>query len=228
MKQEHQGHLSGQDPFDLGLIARLRRIADSQRAPQHVRQHISAGLAAQTRGWRRWRWDLIGAAGGGAALASAAALVIWLAAPVNRGGSPVESWVDIALNHVAGDEFLRTDQPASLQSWLESQVDFAILVPDIPDAVLKGGRLAYLAGVRGAAVEYEVGGRQLTYLMVPKEDVIEMLVERAERGDTLVAWTSRGNQMIIWRQGGDTRALVGPIPQGELYKIADDCRKAML
>jgi anti-sigma factor RsiW len=229
MKPGHQGSDdSRQDAFDMRLVARIRRIADSQRAPQHLRQRVYADLAAQSRGWRRWRWDLIAAAAGGAAFAAAAALVIWLAGPGPRSESPVESWVDIALNQVAGDGFMQTDQPSSLQSWLESQVDYAIEVPDIPDAVLKGGRLAYLGGIRGAAVEYEVHGRQLTYLTVPREDVVQMLAERAERGDTLVAWTSRGYQMIMWRQGGNTRALVGPIPQSELYEIADHCRKMML
>ena len=119
---------------------------------------------------------------------------------------------------------MQTDEPESLRSWLESQVDYAVDVPDIPDAVLQGGRLAYVGGIRSAAVEYDVHGQDLVYLMVPQGNVMDML---ASQGDTLVTWSSRGYQIVMWKQGGGTRALVGQLLQKELYKIADHCRRTM-
>lgn len=227
MKLANEGnHENRFDVIDLRLAARLRSIADLQRAPRHLRERIYAGIAAEsfTERRQRFRWDLLGAGSGGAFLAAAAVLAIWLAVPANRQRLQAESWVDIALNQVTGGAMMQTDEPEALRSWFESQVDYDVDVPDIPDAVLQGGRLAYVGGIRGAAVEYDVHGQDLVYLMVPQGNVLDML---ASRGDTLVTWSSRGYQIVMWKQGGGTRALVGPLPQKELYELADHCRRTM-
>ena len=214
------------DIIDLRLAARLRSIADSQRAPRHLRERIYAGIAAESSAERRqqFRWALVGSGAGGAFFAAAAAFAIWLAVPAAQPPLQVESWVDIALNRVTGGAMMQTDEPESLRSWLESQVDYEVDVPDIPDAVLRGGRLAYVGGIRGAAVEYDVHGQHLVYLMVPHGSVMDML---ASQGDTVLTWSSRGYQIVMWKQGSGTRALLGPLPQKELYQIADHCRRTM-
>ncbi len=222
---KEQGDLS---PIDLRLLARLRQITDTQRAPQHLRDRVFAGIAGEHFAEKRRgiRWDLIAAASGGAFLSAAAALAIWLAVPTNPPAQQqAESWVDIALNQVTGAGVMKTDQPASLRSWFESQVNYTVDVPNIPAANLRGGRLAYLGGVQGVAVEYEIGGQDLTYLMVPVGNVLDMLVEQ---GDTLVAWSSRGYQIVMWKQGGGTRALIGSLPRKEINDIADHCRRTMI
>ncbi|MCH8253997.1 MAG: hypothetical protein IID06_01500 [Gemmatimonadetes bacterium] len=227
MKLRDEGnHEDRADVIDLRLAARLRTIADSQRAPRHLRERIYAGIAAESFAERRqqFRWDLVGAGAGGALLAAAAAFAIWLAVPANRPQLQAESWVDIALNQVTGGAMMQTDEPESLRSWFESQVDYEVDVPDIPDAVLLGGRLAYVGGIRGAVVEYDVHGQNLVYLMVPQGSVMDML---ASQGDTVVTWSSRGYEIVMWKQGGGTRALLGPLPQQELYQIADHCRRTM-
>ncbi len=214
--------------IDLRLVARLHQIADTQRAPQHLRDRVFAAIAGEhfVEKRRGIRWDLIAAATGGAFLSAAAALVLWLAVPTTPPAQQqAESWVDIALNQVTGASVMKTDQPASLRSWFESQVNYTVDVPNIPTANLRGGRLAYLGGVQGVAVEYEIGGQDLTYLMVPEGNVLDMLVEQ---GDTLVAWSSRGYQIVMWKQGGGTRALVGSLPRKEINDIADHCRRTMI
>ena len=214
--------------IDLRLVARLRQIADTQRAPQHLRDRVFAAIAGEHFAEKRRgiRWDLIAAATGGAFLSAAAALALWLAVPTSPPEQQqAESWVDIALNQVTGAGVMKTDQPASLRSWFESQVNYMVDVPNIPDANLRGGRLAYLGGVQGVAVEYEIGGQDLTYLMVPEGNVLDMLVEQ---GDTLVAWSSRGYQIVMWKQSGGTRALVGSLPRKEINDIADHCRRTMI
>lgn len=214
--------------IDLRLVARLRQIADTQRAPQHLRDRVFAAIAGEhfAEKGRGIRWDLIAAATGGAFLSAAAALALWLAVPTTPPApQQAESWVDIALNQVTGAGVMKTNQPASLRSWFESQVNYTVDVPNIPTANLRGGRLAYLGGVQGVAVEYEIGGQDLTYLMVPEGNVLDMLVEQ---GDTLVAWSSRGYQIVMWKQGGGTRALVGSLPRKEISDIADHCRRTMI
>jgi anti-sigma factor RsiW len=222
----HKNGDNGQKVIDLRLAARLRHIADTQRVPARLRERVYAGLAADHIAGRRptFRWDLLGAAGAGA-LATAAALAIWLAVPSPQRAVQAESWVDVAMNQVTGPALVQTNQPTFLRSWFESQAGYTIDVPNIPDATLKGGRLAYVSGIQGVAVEYEIGGQELTYLMVPQGNVMDML---AEAGDTLVTWSSRGLQMVMWKQGGGTRALVGPLPRKDLYDIADHCRRTMI
>ncbi len=220
-----QGDLSA---IDLRLVARLRQIADTQRAPQHLRDRVLAGIAGEHFAEKRRgiRWDLIAAATGGAFLSAAAALSLWLAVPTTPPAQQqAESWVDIALNQVMGAGVMKTDRPASLKSWFESQVNYTVDVPSIPAANLRGGRLAYLGGVQGVAVEYEIGGQDLTYLMVPEGNVLDMLIEQ---GDTLVAWSSRGYLVVMWKQGGGTRALIGSLPRKEINDIADHCRRTMI
>jgi anti-sigma factor RsiW len=219
------GH-TGQGVIDLRLAARLRHIADTQRVPARLRERVYAGLAADHIAGRRrtFRWDLLGAAGAGA-LATAAAVAIWFAVPSPQPAVHAESWVDVAMNQVTGPALVQTNQPAYLRSWFESQAGYTIDVPNIPDATLKGGRLAYVSGIQGVAVEYEIDGQELIYLMVPEGNAMDML---AEAGDTLVTWSSRGLQIVMWKQGGGTRALVGPLPRQDLYDIADHCRRTMI
>ena len=119
MKLHDEGnHEDRADVIDLRLAARLRTIADSQRAPRHLRERIYAGIAAESFAERRqqFRWALVGSGAGGAFLAAAAAFAIWLAVPTARPPLQAESWVDIALNQVTGGAMMQTDEPASLRS----------------------------------------------------------------------------------------------------------------
>ncbi len=215
------------DPFDRHLAGRLRRIAETQRAPAELRDRVFAELAAQRLGERRWlRWDLVAAGMGGALLSAAAAITIWIAAPntAPRTGESATAWFDVALNNVMGEAYLQTDRPATLRTWFEAQVSHDIDVPAIPDADLRGGRLAYLGGIRGAAIEYRLNDLPLTYLMVP-DDVVQAF---ANPPDSMVTWTERGYRIVMWRQDGTTRALVAPMPRSELIQIAEHCRRTMI
>ena len=214
------------DDFDQRLVSRLKRIAEAQRAPQHLRARVYADIAAeQGRARHRWiRWDLIAAATGGALVSATVAVVIMIASGNPAQNQEASAWVDAA-HQVTGDATLETDQPAFLRSWFESQVDHTVDVPNIPDAELKGGRLAYVGGIRGAAVEYQMHGMSLTYLMVPEGNVMDLL---ASQGDSVLSWSSRGYQVVMWKQGGGTRALVAPMPKDELSQIAEHCRRTMI
>ncbi len=213
------------DPLDRRLAGRLRRIAETQRAPRRLRDQVFADLAAEqldTR--RRFRWDLLAAGFGGALVSAAAALTIWLATPNPAPVRDDTPWLDIALNNVTGEAIFQTNEPTALRTWLEARVSHDLDVPAIPNAKLKGGRLAYVAGFRGAAIEYTLNDVPLTYLMIP-HDVMNMF---AAAGDSVVTWSARGQRIVMWIQGGDTRALVAPIPRNELLEIAEHCRRTMV
>lgn len=218
---------SSNDPFERRLIERLHRLAEGQKAPDVLRNRILAGIAAENasaaRTWRV-RWDLIAAAFGGSLVTAAAALAIWFSNPVTST-SPTEAWFDVALAHTTGGGVFETTEPSVLGTWLADQMNYQMEVPDIPEAQLKGGRLAYMAGVRGAAVEYDFNGVDLTYMIVPTGASIGRITALP---DSMWTWSSRGYQIVMWRQGGTTRALVAPLPTDELYGIADHCRRTMI
>ena len=225
MKRKHRGSESHfPDPLDKRLAGRLRMIAETQRAPRRLRDQVFADLAAEQFNTRfRFRWDLFAAGVGGALVSAAAALTIWLVVPNPaqvRDGTP---WFDIALNNVTGEATLQTNEPTALRTWLEARVSHDLDVPAIPNAELKGGRLAYVAGIRGAAIEYTLNDVPVTYVMIP-QDVIKMF---AEEGASVVTWSARGQRIVMWIQGGDTRALIAQIPRSELLEIAEHCRRTM-
>ena len=213
------------DPLDRRLAGRLRRIAEKQRAPQRLRDQVFADLAAeQFDARRRFRWDLLAAGFGGALVSAAAALTLWLAAPNPAPVRDDTPWFDIALNNVTGEATLETNDPTVLRTWLEARVNHDLDVPAIPNAELKGGRLAYVGGIRGVAIEYTLNHAPLTYMTIP-HDVMNMF---AAAGDSVVTWSARGQRIVMWSQGGETRALVAPISRNELLEIAEHCRRTMI
>ncbi len=226
----HDETESPESAFDRRIVSRLRNLADAQRAPDYLRQRVFADLAAEPvapkrRAWRL-RWDLIGAAGGGALVSAAAAAVLWFAAsPLPLQNDVPVGWVDAAMSQTVSPPVIETDRAASLQFWFASQAGYSVDIPNIPDAKLLRGRLAEVDGILAAAVDYEIDGVELTYLMVPDRDMINSILPRR---DDMALSSSPGYQIIMWHQGGGTRALVAPIPEDQLFQIADHCRRTMI
>lgn len=216
--------------FDQRIVARLRNLAEAQHAPDYLRGRIFADLAAEQAPKRRaWhvRWDLIGAASGGALVTAAAAAVLWFATPDPQVLQTDESvrWVDVAMRQITSPPAIKTNRPAALQSWFVSEAGYSVDIPDIPGAILLGGRLAPVDGVVAAAVDYQIDGVDLTYLMVPNRDMISSILERQ---NNMAMSAAPGYQIIMWNQGGGTRALVARIPQDQLFEIAEHCRRTMI
>lgn len=215
--------------FDRRIVGRLRNLADSRRAPEYLRKRILANLASEQAPRRsawRLRWDLLGAATGGALVTAAAAAMLWFAS-VPQAGSNDESvrWVDVAMSQITSPPAIQTDQPASLQSWFVSQAGYQVDIPDIPNAILLGGRLAAVEGVTAVAVDYRLDGVALTYLLVPDLDMISSILQRREN---MAMAAAPGYQIVMWNQAGGTRALVAPIPENQLFQIAEHCRRTMI
>lgn len=216
--------------FDRRIVARLRNLAQVQHAPDYLRARVFADLAAEQapkrRAWRV-RWDLIGAAGGGALVTAAAAAVLWFATPDPQVLRTDESmgWVDVAMRQITNPPAIQTNRPASLQSWFVSEAGYSVDIPDIPDAILLGGRLVRVDSSVAVAVDYQIDGVALTYLMVPNRDMIGSIFERQ---NDMAMSAAPDYQIIMWNQGGGTRALVARIPQDRLFEIAEHCRRTMI
>jgi anti-sigma factor RsiW len=118
-----------------------------------------------------------------------------------------------------GRAHLGSADPAEVTRWLAEQVHFAIHVPALPDARLRGARLCVMDGRRGAVVEYEVEGVAVSYFVVPDEaeptrDTAAARFDRATRA---------GYRIVSWREPGLLHAMVGNLPESRLATLAKAC-----
>jgi anti-sigma factor RsiW len=181
-----------------GAIARARTGAQQSRSHRH----------------RRAQW-----------LAAAVVLVVSLAGAltVNRvmRGARADPITAIAEDHAKalGQTHIASEDPAEITRWLAGQVHFAMHVPVLPEAKLRGARLCVLDGRRGAVVEYEVDGVAVSYFVVPDE------AEPAGHGVTArFDGTKRaGYHVVSWREPGLLHAMVGNLPESRLATLAKAC-----
>ncbi|HYD52715.1 MAG TPA: hypothetical protein VEA99_08810, partial [Gemmatimonadaceae bacterium] len=107
--------------------------------------------------------------------------------------------------------------PVALGGWLAGRVRFAVLVPALPGAALRGARVYERDGWRGAALEYDVGGIPLSYVVVPSD-------ESGDEEPARFHHTRRGGYGVVsWRERGLLHVLVGDFTDEELARLAKAC-----
>ncbi len=202
------------DEFDSRLAERLRNIAESVRAPEHLHDRVRTAIAAEQRrtvGRRRRR--LYGAPALVALAATVAFLLIGL--PGSRGEPDLTPPTGL--------------QPASseveLRDWFYSLVGYEVTIPEIEDAELIGGRIEVAGDLRTAAVSYTFRGVDLTYLVTPSSFVRD---HRVSDGEAPYLVRDGDSKMVVWGDNGFARALVGRLSDDELMRIALKCRSQEL
>lgn len=191
-----------------------------ERAPAEVRDRLFAALARARatveprpqHGVARW---LLAAA--------AAFLVIWGGTWVLGRSAPyaeVDALAAVAEDHartLSHAQMASTD-PAEIKSWLAAQVHFAIQVPVLPGASLRGARISILDGRRAAVVEYDVAATPLSYFIVPNGSTSS--VSRAMRFDHAAR---AGYRLVSWREPGLLHAMIGNLTEAQLMTFAKAC-----
>jgi anti-sigma factor RsiW len=135
--------------------------------------------------------------------------------------APVDPIAVLAEDHAraVGEARLASSRPSEVANWLARQVHFAMLVPILPGASLRGARISVLDGRRAAIVEYDVDGTALSYFVVPNESPsfdagTPMRFEHTAR---------MGYHVISWREPGLLHAMVGNLPEAQLMTFAKAC-----
>ncbi|MEW5916807.1 MAG: hypothetical protein AB1762_10390 [Gemmatimonadota bacterium] len=119
---------------------------------------------------------------------------------------------------------ISSSEPAVVSRWLGTQVDFAVLVPALPDAMLLGARLRVADGRRGVAILYEVDGVALTYFVVPGGSTAHQ--SSPGTGEPQLARLTRaGYRVVAWREPGLLHAMVGSLSETQLATLAHACIK---
>lgn len=207
---------------------RIRDAIPRPEAPVEVRDRLFKALArartedrgrgAPLRPWR-WRWA--------AALAVVlVAGVIWLGLHVGRDRTPS---ADDPLRAVAEDHLrsqgntgLTSSDSMEVARWLAERLPFAIDVPIFPDSELKGARLLLVNRTSGAAVDYTIGGRALSYYVLPASADARAAPTRNVRLEPRA-----GYQIAVWDDAGLTHALVASLPGSKLVQLAHYCIEQM-
>ena len=211
------------------FVRQMRMLGDAihdavprEDAPVEVRRRLFTAIARARTGTqellsgrrRRVQW-----------IAAAVVLLIGLAGVVSidrvlRGtrADPITAIVEdharaLSETHVASGD------PAEITRWLAGQVHFAVYVPVLPGAKLRGGRLCVLDGRRGAVVEYEVDGVAVSYFVMPYETEKAGPSTRARFDGTNRA----GYSVVVWREPGLLHAMVGNLPESLLATFAKAC-----
>jgi anti-sigma factor RsiW len=134
---------------------------------------------------------------------------------------------DDSLGSIAEDQ-LRSQKGGGLASsdslqvarWLAERLPFAVEVPLFPGARLTGARLLVERRQAGAAVEYIVQGRRLTYYVLPGTGA------DAPREIRLAA--RDGYRVASWQDAGLTHALAAALPGPRLIELAQYCIRQMM
>jgi anti-sigma factor RsiW len=224
---EAQAHLAGcescqhfmRDMRALGEA--VHDAAPRERAPAEVRSRLFTAIARARAGmqplsFRRVRPSWVAAAAVLVAIAGGAITAERLlrVAP----NDPLSALVADHAGTVVGAHIVSSD-PAEIGQWLARQVHFAMHVPVLPGARLRGARICIMDGRRGAVVEYEVDQMPVSYFVVPNElthanDADVSGFDRAVRA---------GYRIVSWQEPGLLHAMVGDLPESRLASLAEAC-----
>ncbi|MGQ0648367.1 MAG: hypothetical protein ACT4P7_12430 [Gemmatimonadaceae bacterium] len=207
---------------DMRALAEVvRESAAHEPAPGEVRERLFTAIARARAGALEPRRRRLNPR----VLAGAAALVVviggTLATLAVRREAPVDPLSALVEYHAGavGETHLASGDAGIVQGWIERQVHFAMLVPVLPEAQLRGARLVVSEGRRGAVVEYDVHGIALSYFVVPDRgasvrDATPMRFEGVRQS---------GYQVVAWREPGLRHAMVGNLPESRLVSLAKAC-----
>lgn len=199
------------------LSHRLRQLAATGHAPPELKERILAALDAEDRAnskvvpiASRIRWRLVG---GGVLAAAAAAIILTISRP-DEGAIFVQEH----LRALTPDGAYEGSDLVAAANWLESQIGYAVDLPDIAEATLTGARVATIGSVRGAAVVYLLHGQRLTYLAMP-EDTPPI------ESDDVTTMASSGYHVAVWTESGGPRAVVAAMSEDEIAAVAEECKQ---
>ncbi|HUF26190.1 MAG TPA: hypothetical protein VMM18_04320 [Gemmatimonadaceae bacterium] len=205
----------------------VRAGAPDDRAPAAVRQRLFTALARARAGFQppssrrraRPRFVIAGViAAAGVLLAAIGGAIVAHFGGRDRVVDPVAILAD-EHGRAFGETRVSSDQPAVIERWLDGRVPFAVHVPVLPGARLRGARLTLQETRPGAVVEYEVEGVHLSYFIVPDRAATGAPAESPafDRG------TRAGFGVVAWREPGLLHVMIGRLPESRLEHLARIC-----
>jgi hypothetical protein len=209
------------------LKSRLKGGAPKEKATASLRENILSTIANQKAGNQARSSFLSGKLSLKASLAFLGIVVILLSMTLIY--YPLSNKEALSLASRLAEDHLRnipeavqisSSDPETIEDWFKDKVDFAVLVPELTNAKLIGGRLCHLDNNRIALLFYEKEGKPISlfvmdesYLDRYSQDKVEILRNKLHND------TEKGCNLIFWRQRGILYALVSDIKAEELSNL---------
>ncbi|MEE8133566.1 MAG: hypothetical protein V3T56_00835 [Gemmatimonadales bacterium] len=153
-------------------------------------------------------------------MAAAAAVAFLTTMRLPGGDAIAEPLVAVARSQLVETTMFETGEISVAEAWLESEIGYPVVVPDIRDAALVGARVSDIGGQRSAIVVYLVRGMPVTYFALPTGDMLG----RRIRDPGVISGESDGYQVAMWIEDGQTRAIAAPMSRREVIEMANECR----
>lgn len=153
-------------------------------------------------------------------MATAAAVILLAITQLPGGNALAGPLVEAARSQLAQTTMFETSDISVAESWLEREIGYPVLVPDIREAVLVGARVSDVGGQRSAIVVYLSRGMPVTYFALPTGQVMGRRVH--DRG--VISAASDGYEVALWTEDGRTRAIAAPMSRPEVIEFANECR----
>ncbi len=227
--QEHLAHCEACQQFLREMRQQgdvVRGSALKEQAPADVRHRLFTAVARARAGMQAPSRRLVPVSW----LIAAVGLMVLLGGTlavdhVLRHGT-VDPMSALAEDHARalGDAQIVSTDPVVVGRWLAGQVDFAMMLPALPNARLLGARLRTMDGRRGAAVQYELNGVAVTYFVMPIADDDFQPPSGGARPQ-FERLTRAGYHVVAWREPGLLHAMVGSLSGAQLATLAEACIK---
>jgi len=118
---------------------------------------------------------------------------------------------------------ISSSDPRTIEDWFKDKVDFVVLVPELGDAKLRGGRLCHLDDNRIGLLFYEKDGKPVSLFVIDESYLDKYSGDKLKiLGNELHNDTEKGCNLIFWRQRGILYALVSDINSEELSNLVPE------
>jgi len=209
------------------LQAMLRAALEEEEMPVQLWPAIQQRLAQEgvpirpeTRRSTRWRVWL------GAGAMAALLLLIWIG----------RSWLTAPMPTVVQemvDSHIRTrlmvapytqvpDQPEAIQAWFRGRVEFAVPVPNLPQAHYRfqGVRVNYFLNRRVAELSYTTGTHPLSFFILAEPSLTLTAPHTVRAGKrTFYVQQRKGYTAVLWKDGDMVCGLVSDLQAAKLVSL---------
>jgi len=118
---------------------------------------------------------------------------------------------------------VQTSDKTQLEQWFAKRVNFAVNIPAIQNAELRGGRLCYLLSRKVAFAVFDKDGKAISAYVLDGTGVdLSSLDHVARSGKHVYRQSDKGFGVILWKTNGLIYALVSSLPFDELESMAAD------
>jgi hypothetical protein len=192
---------------------RLLGAAPEKAIRERVFEAVAEARSVRSREGRSRRSRVIGI-GLLAAVAAAALLTATIRLATAPGDRPLDAaFVDDYMRLAVREDHIMTTDSAEVRRFLLRELGTAIAPLTSPGFRIVGAEVCLLEGRRGAMIRYETAAGTVSYYLLPRPGA-------TDRPPTVGAAPAGGAALVKWVSGSVERALVGPLPVGDLLGVA--------